>query len=505
MCDAGHENTAGAVLMNTKQILEAVKGSELLFRNVYDVAEKGFSSVATDSRKVSSGTLFVPLIGEFQDGHKYVAEAAASGASVVFVDKKHAEKNSGVLKEISGTYGTLVFAVDETLGALQDAAAFYVSLFPDLIKVAVTGSSGKTTVKEMLAAVFSRKFNTVKNEGNLNSETGLPLSVFNIRSCHQAGVFELGMNRRNEITEITRVLRPKLALITNIGSAHIGILGSRHAIAEEKKNIFSFFDDTCTGFVPANDDFASFLADVPAGKILFYGYPAGEYDSYSVCPEKSGITETEDLGLLGFRIKYMGVDIFLHLPGKYNLKNAVGVIALASYAGFSPEEIKAGLESVCSLPGRTEILNVSNGVRNLTVIKDCYNANPDSMIHAVDFCANLPRSGRLVFVLGSMLELGKESASAHMQALEKAFSSGADAVFLFGEEIVSAWKKFIMESKHHASNPVVFLPETIEKLSRELEEFLTDGDTVLLKGSRGMALERVIPALQGGVPEVSGV
>lgn len=487
MIRTGQENTSCRVLLNTRQILEAVDGGELLFHSISGTAEKGFSSVTTDSRKVSAGSLFVPLMGEFQDGHKYVAEAAAAGASVIFVDKSHVSSCGREFREISGNRGTVFVAVNNTLSALQQAAGFYVSLFPDLLKVAVTGSSGKTTAKEMLAAVFSRKFNTVKNEGNLNSETGLPLSVFNIRPEHQAGVFELGMNRRNEIAETARVLRPKLGLVTNIGSAHIGILGSRRAIAEEKKNIFSFFDDTCTGFVPSSDDFAYFLADIPSGKVLFYGYPG-----------KPGITEAEDLGLEGFRIKYEGLDIFLHLPGRYNLQNAAGVVALASYAGFSPAEIKAGLESVRALPGRTEILDISDDRRRLTVIKDCYNANPDSMIHVLDFCAGLPRSGRLVFVLGSMLELGKESESAHRQAVEKAFSAGADAVFLFGEEMVSAWEKSAEENGRNKSGTAVFIPEDIGELSRKLSDFLKDGDTVLLKASRGMALERVLPALRGG-------
>lgn len=520
MCEVGGAKIRPQVLMNAEQILAAVVGAELLFCGVSSVAGKGFSAVATDSRNVVPGSLFVPLMGEFQDGHVYIPDAVRAGASVVFVDRKHAVADRRLLGEIHGDRGTLFFAVDDTLSALQDAAAYYVSLFPALLKVAVTGSSGKTTVKEMLSAVFSQRFKTVKNEGNLNSETGLPLSVFNIRPEHEAGVFELGMNRKNEIAETARVLRPRFAIITNIGSAHVGILGSRRAIAEEKKNIFSCFDESCAGFVPAADDFASFLADVPAGKVFFYGDVS--HGDMSLCDGEcprgsgdprlldSGVTETEDLGLRGSRIRYCGLDIFLRIPGAVNLKNAVGAITLARYAGFSAGEIKAGLESVSSLPGRMEILSVSDGARRLTVIKDCYNANPDSMVYAVDFCAHVPRTGRLVLVLGSMLELGAESSAAHICAVRRALASGASAVFLFGGEMVSAWKEMQKDgfgSGRDGTFPAVFIPETIEELSAELSAFLHDEDVVLLKASRGMALERVLPVLakSEGVPEASGV
>ena len=170
-----------------------------------------FSSVQTDSRLAEKDTLFVPLIGEFQDGHKYIPQAVEKGASCVFICLSNYEKNPAFFNEIHNSNPEVNFiAVENTLTALQKAAGKYVEKFPSLIKVAVTGSSGKTTTKEILAAVLARKYRVVTNKGNLNSETGLPLSVFNIRKEHEAGVFEMGMNRENEIGEIFRWYKIKV-------------------------------------------------------------------------------------------------------------------------------------------------------------------------------------------------------------------------------------------------------------------------------------------------------
>ena len=484
-----------SLLLNSSQILSFVKDAELLFANPATVGGQGFAFVATDSRDVKALSLFVPLIGERQDGHVFIEEASNAGAAVIFAEKTRAQKNASLLRGLYEKNGTLFFAVPSTLAAFQDAAAGYVSLFPHLLKVAVTGSSGKTTAKEMIAAIFSQRYKTVKNEGNLNSETGLPLSVFNIRESCEAGVFELGMNKRGEIAALARVLRPSLALVTNIGCAHIGLLGSRDAIAQEKKNVFSFFDSSCAGFVPASDDYADFLANIPEGRIFFFG--SKSKDSIVDLGEESGITEVQDLGLGGFRIRYEGCDIFLPLAGAFNLKNAVGAIALARYAHFSAQEIKRGLESVKLPPGRCEIIHLKDKENPLTVIKDCYNANPDSMACSIELAASLPRRGRLILVLGSMLELGEEAAAAHMEAIEKALASGASSLFLFGNEMQEGWARLSGGQKAAAMQIDVFLPGNIEELSRSLAGFASCGDIVLLKGSRAMALERVLPALEG--------
>ena len=491
------KNMADSLLLNAVQILDAVEGAQLLFAPLSSARRQGFTLAVTDSRNVRAGALFAPLIGEARDGHDFIEEASNAGAAVVFAEKSRAQEKAPLLQRLYEKNGTLFFAVPSTLKAFQEAAASYVSLFPSLIKVGVTGSSGKTTTKEMIAAIFSQKYKTVKNEGNLNSETGLPLSVFNIRKEHEAGVFELGMNKKGEITDLARILRPSLALITNIGCAHIGILGSRDAIAREKKGIFSFFDSSCSGFVPASDDYVSFLADIPEGRVFFFGSKSKE--DVADFGKESGITKIENRGLEGFGICYEGEDIFLPLAGNFNLQNAVSAIALSRHAGFSAAEIKRGLESVKLPSGRCEILRLGDEYNPLTVIKDCYNANPDSMSRSLEFASSIQQRGRLILVLGSMLELGAAGESEHKKALEKALACKPAGLFLFGEEMQGAWLNLPASAKLAASSRelCVFLPESIESLSDALSGFVAGGDIVLLKGSRVFALERVLPALEG--------
>ncbi len=460
------------LLMTLGQTVEAVGGSCIAdFSRI-----PGFTSVATDSRKVVEGSLFVPLIGATQDGHSYIAKALEAGATVVFVDAAHAEGSSAVFMNLARQYRAAFVMVGDTLRALQDAARAYVSRFPNLLKIGITGSSGKTTTKEIVASVFSVSRSVVMNEGNLNSETGLPLSVFRIRPYHEVGVFELGMNRTGEISEIARVLLPSIALITNVGTAHIGILGSKAAIAEEKKQVFSRFTDDCVGLVPENDEWTPFLSDVSSGTIRTFGPNTTE-----------GIEGFEDRGLDGSVIGYSGLEISFGLPGSYNRLNAIAAIAIAREAGVPPAEIKAGVEAVRALFGRTEILR-----GDITVIRDCYNANPDSMDKALEFCDDVQWSGKKLYVIGSMLELGNESERAHEAVCRRLSESRADRVYLFGADMIRAGKAVL------ADDPRVTYSETMEELTLAVASDVRDGDLVFLKGSRGMALERVCAALTRG-------
>lgn len=458
-----------SMLMSVPRLVEAVGG--ICLNNNSEVS--GFSSVATDSRNVVPRSLFVPLRGEFQDGHIYIKNAVVAGASVIFVDSEYERSSSNILSALWGSHPVVFIMVENTLRALQDAAGAYVSFFPDLLKIGITGSSGKTTTKEIIASIFSRKYSVVMNEGNLNSETGLPLSVFKIRKEHEAGIFELGMNRRGEIAEIAKVLLPSLALITNVGTAHIGILGTSQAIADEKKAIFSFFNDNCAGFIPEDDPRRDYLSQIAAGSIHTFGPNT-----------TAGYEGFENLGIDGTLIRYEGLGIHFSLPGFFNLKNALAAITLSRYAGLSPSLIKAGIELVKPLFGRTEILR-----GEITILLDCYNANPESMESALELCRTLEWNGKKIIVLGSMLELGQESVASHRKICGLASESGADSIFLFGEDIVHAgqtieWKNI---------EPGYFTD--IDELSSALLKTVQKGDLVFLKGSRGMALERVCPVL----------
>jgi UDP-N-acetylmuramoyl-tripeptide--D-alanyl-D-alanine ligase len=444
----------------------------------------GFDSVCIDSRKAKPGSLFVALAGSARDGHRYVEAAFKAGASCALVEYSKLEDPALGLKETVQRYGGVLIAVRDSLRALQDAAAAYLEKFPNLVRIGITGSSGKTTTKEIAAAIIGQETETVMNPLNLNSETGLPLAVFGVRDHHRVGIFELGMNREHEIEELAGVLKPHIALITNIGLSHIGKIGSSRGIALAKKEIFCCQNENDLALIPADCAFRSILAEGLRGITRFYG------------PESlEGLGPLRDLGLLGTEITWAGEKVRFGLPGKHNLADAVAAIAIAREIGTGDAAIRRGLELVRPLFGRSEIFTGA-----MTVIRDCYNANPESTAAAIDFCNTLEYPGRKVYVLGSMLELGDASAAAHRELALALGRSAADMVFLFGGELEQAAAILSENSGEPADRKPVrfFHTNDMDKLSSGLAEFVEPGDLVLVKGSRGCALERLDSVLLGG-------
>jgi UDP-N-acetylmuramoyl-tripeptide--D-alanyl-D-alanine ligase len=444
--------------------------------------DEGFSSVCVDSRKAGPGSLFIALRGGSDDGHRFVEAAFDGGAAGAMVDAAKLEDRSLDLTGLAKNRGRELMAVENTLSGLQNAARAYLDKFPRLIRIGITGSAGKTTVKEIAAKVISREKETVMNEGNLNSETGLPLSVFAVREHHEAGIFEMGMNRRGEIEELAGVLRPHIALVTGTGTAHIGILGSREAIAEEKKNIFSRFTGSQKALIPCDDDYRDFLARDVKGKVIFYGR-----DSFAE------LGAVRDLGLEGAEIIWEGKAVRFALPGAYNVRNVLGALAIAKQVPVSGRAVREGLAMVRPLFGRGEIFPGP-----VTVIRDCYNASPESVAQVLAFCDGLGWRGRRVYVIGSMLELGSVSKEAHGVLGRLLAASGADMVFLFGGETEAAAAELEASSAKPEAGVSWFHTNDFEELSRALEDYVRPGDLVLLKGSRGCALERLSGVLAKG-------
>ena len=454
-------------LMTLSEVLKAVDGKLLSKTTEEDFY---FTGVACDSRKVEKDFIFFPLVNT-QDGHNYIPQAIKNGASVIFVTDYYADFHFQQIKEFAKE-GVAVISVGHTMYALQRLASCYVAKFPSLIKVGITGSSGKTTTKEIAVNVLSQKYSVVHNEGNLNSETGLPLSVFKIRENHQVGIFEMGMNRKGEIAELASVLFPQYGIITNVGTAHIGILGSRQVIAEEKKQIFKFFNSKSFGYIPENDDFVDFLAE-----------SKGNIKKIS----QSLIDDVKFLGLEGTSFVYKNQKINFSLCGKYNLQNALSVIALAEDLGLSTEEIKNGLETVKTIFCRNQVVK-----KDFTFVLDCYNANPDSMKASVEFCSEVECSGKKVFVLADMLELGDESEIAHKEIAELVEKSNVDYVIFFGEQMSKA-KEFVTTKKIDSISSSD--ESAVDFVAKKLKDFCSKDDIVLLKGSRGMQLERIMEAI----------
>ena len=477
-------------LLNIDELSSAVKGKCYYSKNLIKnpLSEICFTNVVTDSRNVCEKSLFVPLIGEFQNGHKYVPQSVEKGASVIFIQKDEYAQNSAVYSELLEKFPVCFITVENTLHALQDAAEAYVAKFPNLTKISVTGSCGKTTTKEMIVSVFKAKYadQVVYTQGNLNSETGLPLSVFNIRENHTIGIFEMGMNRVDEIGEISKVLKSHYGIITNIGTAHIGILGSRENIACEKRKSFRYIPENGAVFVPSDDDFADYCVENVKGKIFKYGKNVPE--------SESGVAYKCNNGLKGMCFTVDGVDVNLPLSGEHNFVNALGVIACAKACGIETKYIKSGLENMDKLSGRMEIAEVVlKNEKKVSLVKDCYNANPDSMSKVIEFVSSVDSVNKRIFVLADMLELGEKSEASHKGIGKTLLENKFDLVILVGKEMRFA--KAVLEEA--GKKNVEYFADNSEKSFAEIAKILLDSsdnnDVIVFKGSNSMALGKIIP------------
>ena len=436
--------------------------------------DRGIFSVVTDSRKAVTGSLFVALDGERSDGHKHINQAVENGAVCILADKNKA----GLYRDVELTGKSAVIRVDNPLASLQKLAEEYVSRFPSLIRIGITGSSGKTTTKEILAAIFSLSDPTVFTQGNLNSEIGLPLSMFSIRPEHKYGIFEMGINFKGEMDILARIFRPEYTVITNIGTAHTGPLGGEEGIVREKSRIFSYFSNKSIGFLPEEDRHLEYLKSACKDRFVLFGEN-----------RVSAVTDAEDLGLDGWQMKCGGENVRFSLPGRHNLSNLYAAVAVAEYFAIDPVVIRRGIESVSALPGRSRIIR-----SGITIIEDSYNANEDSLAKAMVYLSDLPWSGRKIAVLGSMKELGAASEKIHAGVGEMVLHTGIDAVFFYGEEMGTAYT--VLREKEPGFKSFHFT--NYSKLENSLSEYVESGDIVLLKGSRSMKLERLVDKLSNG-------
>jgi UDP-N-acetylmuramoyl-tripeptide--D-alanyl-D-alanine ligase len=432
-----------------------------------------FGRIETDSRSAGPGSLFVALAGERSDGHDFARKAADAGSAAVLVSADWWFRAGRAA--FAGTTCCVIVAPD-TLEALQKAATAWRSRFSSLLRFGVTGSVGKTSAKELLAAIVGASRTTIRNPGNLNSDIGLPASMFLIRPEHQAAVFEMGINRPGEMDVLAGVYEPDCALITNVGTAHMGVLGgTREAIMAEKKRITSLFNGSQTLVVWEEDTFRDALMADVRGRCTTYGPRSTD-----------GFEGARDLGLDGWVLRYQGLEARLRLPGAHNLLNGLGAITAASLYGVSPAEVATGLESVTPLEGRTSILR-----GEYTIVDDCYNANAESTIAAIGFCNSVEVPGRRIYVLGSMRELGAESTASHRRVGIAAAASGAGILVFYGEEARDAYDAALSAG---TSQDIRFF-DAYDRLEENVAETVKPGDLVLVKASHSLALERLVDKL----------
>jgi UDP-N-acetylmuramoyl-tripeptide--D-alanyl-D-alanine ligase len=419
-----------------------------------------FAGVTTDSRRVEPGDLFVALKGERFDGNAYVAEAMTHGAVAAITSK------------LVGAGPQVVVA--DTRAALGRLASHWRERFA-LPLVALTGSNGKTTVKEMLAAILAThcggRSSVLATEGNLNNDIGMPLTLLKLRDEHRYAVIEMGMNHAGEIDYLTRIAQPAVAIVNNAQRAHIGILGSVEAIAHAKGEIYAGLKPQGIAVVNADDAFAGYWKKLNEGRRIV----------------TFGLAESADVHatVAGAQVRFVtptdAFAVVLQVAGEHNVRNALAACAAAHALEIPPHDIQDALNHFSGVPGR---LQRRPGRSGSTVIDDTYNANPESMKAAVRVLAALP--GRRVFVMGDMGELGDEGPAMHAEVGAFAREAGIDALLAVGSASRRAAQEFGKGARHFDD-----LAALIEEAGHEAAK----GATLLVKGSRFMQMERVSEAL----------
>ncbi|MBL7006913.1 MAG: UDP-N-acetylmuramoyl-tripeptide--D-alanyl-D-alanine ligase [Spirochaetia bacterium] len=453
-------------LFTVAEILSITGGKSLGFPHL----GSSVTSVEIDSRKVCEGALFIALHGRKTDGHNYLRDAAASGAAVLIVDKACCDDYAELVRK---NQTISIIGVENTLTALQILGSVWVDRNKSLTKIAVTGSSGKTTTKEMLSSILSGLGKTVKNPGNFNSDIGLPLSVFQISDEHEFGVFEMGISQFGEMDTMLGVYEPEYSVMTNIGNAHIGTLGSLEAIAREKSKIFH--QGVTHGYVHEKNIWKSYMRDLRGVEFCEFGRKGTK-----------GFLGAEYMGLQGWRIQYEDRTFVLKHVGVHNLLDALAAITVARDLGAEPKHIAEGLESLEPLSGRSCVIN-----GKITIIEDSYNSNLDSASRIIDYVKTLHWEGRKTVVLGSMKELGSAAGKSHEAIGRKVKSLAPSAAFLFGTEMESAYN---LLKKENYTNKLIYT-DCYEELESEVTTYTHDGDLLLLKGSRSMEMERLLTPL----------
>ena len=431
-------------------------------------ASTKFNAVSTDSRAVAAGELFVALRGENFDGHQFVAAARERGAVAAVVAADAAESLASV--------GLPLLVVADTRLALGTLAANWRSRFT-LPLIAVTGSNGKTTTKEMIASILKAAFgdDVLVTPGNFNNDIGLPLTLLKLDSTHRAAIIEMGMNHPGEIAYLARIARPTVAVVTNAQRAHLAGMGSLESIAAEKGSIFEGLDAAGTAVFSADDRWAELWRAQSANcRVLNFSFEraaplTGNYQVH-------GLENRLTISLAGETIC-----VDLAMPGAHNARNALAAAAVAIAAGIAPAAVREGLCAFRGIKGR---LQRRSGLNGSLLLDDTYNANPDSVRAGIDVLA--ATVGRKILVLGDMGEIGEMTGQFHDEIGGYAKSQGIDRLFAFGESAALAALNFGAGGQHF---------KKIETLIEALIGELNPETTVLVKGSRFMRMERVANAV----------
>lgn len=445
-------NLDGAVCLNT----EAIDASEFI------------PAISSDSRTVAAGQVFWVLSGQRFDGHNFVDEARRKGAvlAVVQSDRAAMLKNVDIAR----------VQVPDTLKALQQLAARHRAGF-DIPLLALTGSNGKTTCKEMIGQVLSSSMTVHKTEGNLNNHIGCPFTLLALRKEHQLAVIELGTNHPGEIAALAEITQPTAALITNVGGAHLEFFKNEQEVAREKLTLFRFVKSGGTLFLNKDD---AFTAPFTRKDCRLVGFSLnGSADV------RGKILSINAAGRASFRLNDK-VDVQLRIAGVHNVRNALAAAAVGLTFGLREAQIKDALEAYTAFDKRMQVVQK----KGVTIINDSYNANPASMIAAFDTVKEMKPAGKLYLILGDMFELGELAGAMHTKIIKEALAVPDSHLLVLGDNMVQAARSAVQPPSGRLSEF-----RNHKELAENLAARLKKGDLMLIKGSRGMQMEKILDLL----------
>jgi UDP-N-acetylmuramoyl-tripeptide--D-alanyl-D-alanine ligase len=425
--------------------------------------------VSIDTRKISSSDIFVAIAGPHFDGHDFLDAALGAGANALVA-----------CRGTSIPDGASAVVVDDTIHALGDMAAWWRNKF-NVPCVAITGSNGKSTTKEMATAVLASLGPVLKTEGNFNNLIGLPLTIFRWNESHRVAVLEMGMNAPGEIRRLAEIARPDVGVITNVTAAHLEKLHSIEAVASAKGELFEAMGPDAVAIINDEDVWVKKVSESHAGPKVSFGMQNNSDVRFLNM-------ESDGLDSMDMRLEAKGIELCAHLsvPGVHNVMNALAAISVGMVLGVEPSDAVESLSKFHPMSMRFERVQLCNGVR---VVNDSYNANPESMLAAFRTVGSAKRAGRFIAALGDMFELGDAAKKLHEGVGSEAVKNGVEKLYLVGEFSGDVAKGAIGSGMN--SNSIVISDDT-DTLGCELEKDVVAGDVLLVKGSRGARMERVV-------------
>lgn len=430
--------------------------------------KKIITGVEKDSRLIEEGYLYLPFVGNVVDGHKFIPQVFEKGALCTLSERE--------LENPDGPY----ILVDSVAEALKRIAEFYREQL-DTIIIGITGSVGKTSTKEIIASVLEQKYNVLKTDGNYNNEIGMPLTILRIRKEHQVAVVEMGISDFGEMHRLSKVAKPDICVITNIGTCHLENLGDRDGVLKAKSEIFDYIKENGTIVLNGDDAKLSEISEVKGIKPIFFGIDTDR---------KAKALNIKSLGLEGTKvtISYDGsvFETVIPIPGFHMVLNALAATCIGSELGLSFDEIDRGIRNLKAVDGRNNIIKN----KGMIIIDDCYNANPMSMKASINVLKDA--IGRKVAILGDMFELGADQMSLHREVGIFAVSSGIDILICVGK--LSKYMAKAARDENQENVQVLYF-ETKDELEKSLMSILRTGDNILIKASNGMKFKTIVQRL----------